>query len=325
MNKNDAEMAALEAMTPTIPVGAEEGSVESPNPTSLGKVDIGRPKYDIDARLQQLRHIEVNRDIMLYRSMFYPTDWKFKCRAAFGAEVANFSTIDNEDPLSVHDGINDLLKNCLRIETGNGATVSYRKLYEFDRLWFVLFIRDLTMMNPETRLNYEASCEHCSEKNVVTLSHDTLVETPLSDLAKKYFDEHERAFIVRTKSYGDIKIQPSNLHRAELLREWMQSEMQKKNTPDKSFIKLYWLLVNEDNDTFVDSVERARVKFIELSNSDPKKVAVYLKLASELQVGLSQEVKFICEQCGREAHTDIRFPDGISNLLLPADISEELL
>lgn len=327
MNNEHAEMAALEAMTPKVPVGAEEGSIEeSPkNPLALGKVSTARPKYDIDERLHQLRHIEVNRDIMLYKSMFYPSDWKFKCRAAFGAEVANFSTIDNEDPLSVHDGINDLLKNCLRIEDENGAVVSYRNLYEFDRLWFVLFIRDLTMMNPETRLNYESSCEHCGEKNTVTLAHDTLVELELSDIAKKSFSPEENAFIVRTKSFGDLKFQPSTIHRAELLREWMQDEMKQKKTPDKSFVKLYWMLLNNENDKSKNAMKNAQAEFIALSNSNIKKVALYLKLASELQVGLSQEVKFTCEHCGREAHSDIRFPDGVSNLLLPSDISEELL
>lgn len=321
----DPEMEALEHMTPTAPTTEEISEDVTPQPPmSLGKIDT-RHSFNIDERLNQLKYIEVNRELMPYGSMFYPSGWVFKCRAAMGAEVANFSTIDNEEPMSVHEGINDLLKTCLRIENEDGATVSYRNLYEFDRLWFVLFIRDLTMQNTETKLVFDTNCEHCGEKNSVVLSYDTLVTLELSDLAKKYFSPDHNAFVVRTKSYGDLILQPSTIHRAEILKEWMQEELRKKNTIDKSFIKMYWMLLNNSNDKGKNAMRDAQTEFLKISTSDTKKVALYLKLADELQVGLSQEIKYNCQSCGREAHTGIRFPDGISNLFIPADISEELL
>lgn len=318
-NKTDAEMAALASMTPE--TGQEPAAVD---PTRLGKVD-NTPKIHRDERLNQLAWIEVNRDIMLYKSMFYPTSWKFKARAALGAEIAAFSTIDSEDPMSVNDGINDILKSCLRIEDSTGGVLSFRNLCEFDRLWFLLFIRDLTMASTEQRITYEVRCPHCQEPNTVHLSFDNLVTTPLSELAQKYYNIEECAFIVPTKSFGILKFEPSTIYRGEAFKDWMlENRRQNRKDPSTAFAKLYPLLLDRQSERMPKAVNAALTRFFEISN-DSKKLSLYLKLADALSVGLSQDITYCCESCEKEAQAPIQFPDGIGNLLLMSDISEELL
>lgn len=325
MSKNEsAEMDALRSMTPEAQEKVSDVQPKEADAFALGKVDQS-PKFDRDTRLQSLQYIEANKEIMPYKAMFYPETWKFKCRAAMGAEIAAFSTIDAEDPMSVNDGINEILKSCLRIETGVGSgTVSYKNLYEFDRLWFVMFIRDLTMAHAEKSLNYEVKCEHCGESNTVTLSFDNLCTIELSDIAKKYFNRDECAFIIPTKSYGTLKIQPTTIFRADLFKDWMLEEARKKGNPNKAFIKLFPLLLNSTNDHQPKALEQAQKDFFIIS-SDSRRLTLYMKLANELQVGLNQNIHYTCESCEREAQAGIQFPDGIANLFIDSDISSELL
>lgn len=312
------EMAILEGMTP------KTGSEPAPEVqrTSLGVVDTS-PKFNRDERLAMLQWIEVDKDIMNYKASFYPSEWVFKCRAALGAEIANFSTINNEDPISVIDGINEILKSCCRIEK-NGVPLSYKNLYEFDRLWFVMFIRDLTMVNQEQKIQYEVACEFCQEQNTVTLSFDNLEARPLSDMAKKYYSREDCAFMVQTKTFGVLRFQPSTIFRADLFKDWMLDQARHNNKPNSMFVKLFWMLVDSTNERDKDVVKKAYEKYIAISNN-PKMLSLYMKLNTELQVGLTENMIYRCEHCEKEAHAAIQFPDGISNLFLLSDISEELL
>lgn len=306
------EMAALQSITP----------VEEKKPKNLGVVDTS-PKIHRDERLRQLEYIEVNKSNMNYAGELYPSSYIFKCRAALGAEIANFSTIDNEDPLSVNDGINEILKTCLVIEN-NGKKISYKNLNEMDRLWFVLFIRDLTMVETEQKIQYDTKCNLCFESNMVTLSYDNFITKKFSDIAKKYWDVDECSFMVSTKSFGILKFQPSTIFRAELFKDWMINQSQKHNKPNATFVKLFWMLLNDDNQYDKDAVDKAYNDYIAISN-DPKKLSVYIKLNEELSLGITEQITYKCEHCEKEALADIRFPDGINNILLMSDINSELL
>lgn len=322
MAKNESpEMEALERMTPPAEVGETHTGAD---PMSLGRVD-NTPKIFRDERLNALAWMEVNKDIMLYKAMFYPENWTFKCRAALGAEIANFSTIDNEDPVSVNEGINALLKSCLRIETGDGSTISYKNLCEFDRLWFLLFIRDLTMQNTEQKITFKANCPNCGEENTIEMSFDNLSAIELSDVAKKYYNATERAFVVTTKSYGILKFEPSTIYRGEAYMNYiLDIRRNGGKQPANSFAALYPLLLNRETEKQPKAVNAALAAYTAISN-DARKLSLYLKLAKELNVGLEQEITYVCESCEKEARTPIQFPDGISSLLLMSDISEELL
>lgn len=324
-----AEMEALKRMTPA----ASQIEEQKPAPKtdeekakSIGVLkDVNKPSFNRDERLNQLQYIEVNKDIMLYKGKFYPESWTFKCRAALGAEVAAFSTIDNEDPLSVNDGINELLKTCLRISDKNGNNISWQNIYEFDRLFFLLFIRDLTMANPEQKIVYNERCPHCGEINEVSLSFDNMVEIPVSELAQRYWDPDTNAFMVATRSFGVLKFQPSTIKRANIFKDYMVDAARKnQQNPSPAFMKMFWMFMNSDVEKQENAVKAAYMNFIQTSN-DVKKFSLYARLEKELQLGLTQEIKYRCEHCERECRGQIQFPDGIQSLFYDTDISSELL
>lgn len=318
----DAEMEALKAMTPP----TQQPQSDEDKAKSLGVLkDVNAPKFTRDERLQSLEYIEVNKDIMLYKAKFYPSSWVFKCRAALGAEVAAFSTIDNEDPLSVNDGINNLLKTCLRITDNNGNNISWQNIYEFDRLFFVMFIRDLTMQSAEQKIQYEQRCPHCGEPNTVTFSFDNLIEMPVSELAQRYWDDSQNAFMVTTRSYGVIKIQPSTIKRANIFKDYMvEIARNNQQNPSPAFMKMFWMFMNSDTEKLEKAANAAYAQFIAVTN-DVKKFSLYSKLEKDLQLGLTQEIKYTCSNCERECRGQISFPDGISGLFHYTDLDSELL
>ena len=98
--------------------------------------------------------IPVNRELMGLRSYFYPEDWQFRIRPATVEAIRNWSNIDESNPFAVDDVLNEVLKSCLSIVTAQGQ-IPWGNINSWDRLYFLLLIREYTFIDGENKLNYE--------------------------------------------------------------------------------------------------------------------------------------------------------------------------
>lgn len=306
----------------------ELDALQSLDKKDLGKVnkeEILNPKV-IDARLSFLNTLEVDKSNMLYQGMFYPESWVFKTRAATGEEVVALSTINSEDPMSVDEGINEVLHACLKIEdTRTKQPVSVDRIYEFDRLWFLLFIRDHTMQNHENNISWKVGCQYCEEKELeVELSFDKLVQKEMTDVANKYFNSSTQTFEVKTKSYGVLKLQPTNLKRAQIFKDYLIECNEQRINPDKKFISLFPILINSENENDKDIINVLYTKYRNIIG-DIKLFSLYKNLQEKLSVGIEQSIKSTCHKCRKEGVYEIQFPLGIHNIFVLPNIDSELL
>lgn len=283
-------------------------------------------KKTIDSRLSLLNLIEIDKSNMLYKGMFYPETWVFKARAASGDEVVALSTINSEDPLSVDEGINSVLYSCLRIEdTRAKKIISVDNVFEFDRLWFLLFIRDMTMQNKEYNISYKVGCQHCDEKELeIVLSFDNLVEKQLTEYGKKYLNVATGGFIAQTASYGMIKMQPMTLKRAQIYKDYLNDCMAKRINPDAKFTSLLPMIITSDNENDPDIIQSLYAKYRKITG-DLKLYSIYKKLHQEFSIGIEETIKCTCNKCRKEGSYEIQFPDGLNNIFIIPNIDSELL
>ena len=98
--------------------------------------------------------IPVDKQLMGLRAYFYPEDWQFRIRPATVEAIRNWSNIDEKNPFAVDDVLNEVLKSCLSIVTSQGQ-IPWGNINSWDRLYFLLLIREYTFIEGENKLRYE--------------------------------------------------------------------------------------------------------------------------------------------------------------------------
>lgn len=276
-----------------------------------------------DPRILKIGRYKIDRTYMPYGGL-YPKSWQFEIRAALGKEISYFSTIDTEDPLSVFDGMNKICESCVFItDTEKKIRIPSSKINEMDRVWFVLKVRDLTIPERENKIVLHEKCKYCGAEQDIEISSDTIIEKPMSEFAKKYWNEETGKFEFKTSSYGIITILPSTIELARIFMDYMQTVDKENN--DDFFIKRFNLFVDE-SDLRVPSecAKNAYNRFIATVN-EPKKFALYQKIEKELELGLDDKLCHVCNSCGKELHIPVRFPNGLENIFNTTDIDTEFI
>lgn len=277
----------------------------------------------VDPRALKIGQFKIDRSSIPYGGL-YPASWEFSIRAALGKELSYFSTIDPEDPMSTFEGMNQLIAACVTIvDTEKGYRVSPEKINEFDRVWFVLKVRDLTMPERENQITIEEKCKFCSTVNKVEISSSTLCVKPMSEFAQKYWDAQEGVFKFVTKSFGTIRILTPTIEISKIFMDYVRNL--DPQTRDDFFIKRFNFFVHEEDLRIpAKCPEMAYKRFIEAVNQ-PKLFAMYLKIENNLDLGIDDKLKYHCEACRKELETPVRFPGGFENIFISSDIDSEFV
>ena len=107
--------------------------------------------------------VPISRDQMGIRSQFYPDDWEFYIRPATVQAIKNWIGIDEKNALQMNTTFDEIIKLCVRIKVGD-SSVSQSHLNTWDRLWFILKVRELTFASNKQTITFEDNCQECGEE-----------------------------------------------------------------------------------------------------------------------------------------------------------------
>ena len=96
---------------------AEETVVKS-SPTSLGKATSFVTPEEEPSLINDLGWIRIKPETLPSQGIFYPATTEITIRAASAAEIRHWSTIDEEDILSMDDALNKIMERCSKIRFG---------------------------------------------------------------------------------------------------------------------------------------------------------------------------------------------------------------
>lgn len=263
--------------------------------------------------------IQVDRNKMGTRSYFYPEDWQFRIRPATVEAIRNWSNIDENNPFAVDEVLNEVLKSCLSIVTAQGQ-IPWGNVNSWDRLYFLLLIREYTFIEGEQKLKYEDDCPECDNPVTFELTSNSLLYDYPDEEIIKYYDVNQRCWMIDPVEYEvdhePIYLYIPTLEKDSAIKAWYIDRVQ--NQPNKkteqAFVRfLPWLApkISKDLDICKKQIKSLEMNF---KSWDINMFTFMDEVLKNIIVTPKDKLITRCPICGQEVTAQIRFPNNISDL-----------
>lgn len=262
--------------------------------------------------------MDVDKRLLGDRAKFYPEDWQFKIRPATVEAIRNWSTIDDENPNSVDDVFNEILKYCLTIVTPTG-NLPWGNIRSWDRFFFVLLVREYTFVQGEKKIEFTEDCPSCDNAVTFNLTSQSLVYELPDPEVMKYFSQEEQNWMIDPNEYDVEWPEPVILYLPTLekdanIKAWLIDRVQNNKKVDNVFVKfLPWLApkISKDLTIAQRQIREYEVKF---KTWDSEMFDFMNEVVNNIAVLPSTKLIETCPVCGEEVSAQISFQDGIRSL-----------
>lgn len=262
--------------------------------------------------------MDVDKRLLGDRAKFYPEDWQFKIRPATVEAIRNWSTIDDENPNSVDDVFNEILKYCLTIVTPTG-NLPWGNIRSWDRFFFVLLVREYTFVQGEKKIEFTEDCPSCDNAVTFNLTSQSLVYELPDPEVMKYFSQEEQNWMIDPNEYDVEWPEPVVLYLPTLekdanIKAWLIDRVQNNKKVDNVFVKfLPWLApkISKDLTIAQRQIREYEVKF---KTWDSEMFDFMNEVVNNIAVLPSTKLVETCPVCGEEVSAQISFQDGIRSL-----------
>ena len=328
---NQEENDALEAQIGSM--GSEDMGA-----AGMGKININRTKElskeekeRMDAFIERTNErnsdgriniyegwIPVDRVEMGERSQFYPEDWQFYIKPATVEAIKNWSSIDEENIAVTNRVFNEIMKLCVSISTNSGR-LPWNKINSWDRFWFILKVREYTFVKGEAALNYDEECPYCGQTLYYDLKSNNLAyDLPDESVIQMHYSEDERCWVINPKEYDldrpTQKLYIPTLEKDDAILNWAMRENEKGRNLNETFLRfLPWMLQkapkNEEVlDKFIKECKRT------FDSWDTELFSFMDEVLKNIQVVPEEKLKTVCENCGEEVKSAVRFQNGVKSI-----------
>lgn len=298
--------------------GKDQEIINEVKKNGLGKASMARFQNEtLDSDLH-LGWVEINLSNLPSEGKFYPADAVLKIRSAKVAEIRAFSIMDESNLIDIESNLNAIVKGCTQFKSGT-KMLSYKDILEEDRIFLILSIRDLTFPEPENKLMLKGQDSNGESFDVELSTKYFDTETVPAEI-EQYYDSEKRAYVVQTKSAGEVVIAPPSIGVMEEITKFMQSRQSERKTWDASFIQIAAYLVQDWRGFNSKSIFEMEVDFQGWSE---RKYMVIYRLAEKMKIGVKSNL--VVDRQGEEVLVPLDFPGGIKSLFIISDLSSELL
>ena len=261
--------------------------------------------------------IQINREELGIRSMFYPESWEFFIKPATMKAIKNWTAIDESRPDQVNKVFNEIVKQCFRIDTHPPQGAGWAQMRSWDRFWFILKVREYTFTSGENKVEYTDECTECSAEINYTLTADALhYEFPDESIVEDYWNGKE--WVIDPREY-DVDHDPITLYtptlgKDEAIIDWAIAKRRAGGKLDENFIEfLVWMLDKPSKDA--QMLERQIEKIKKEYNSwDVDMFSFMRDVLKNITINPSENLSTRCPHCGQETVSGVQFPNGITAL-----------
>lgn len=229
-----------------------------------------------------------------------PSKWLFNDPSSSGRirpltweEIKHYSLMDENDPISVNEKINEVLASCCKIG-GNG---DYRDLCFTDKLHFFFLIRDYTMMNnenaPKVYMTFTSSKN--GEKKKVEITANVFEYFDIPKGMMKHYDEVNRCFSIDYGADEPMMIYVPKIGVIEKVREYIENIKSRKARGENVYLnKAFtvavqymvkdWRLIDDEFKYF----EKLKEKF---DGFTPEELQIFEQAKDLLKIGIKPTIK----------------------------------
>jgi hypothetical protein len=256
----------------------------------------------------------------------YPEGMEIAIKAATVAEIRHFSTIDENDPISVDDKINYIIEKCSMIRY-SGGILSYMDLYQEDRFYIFMAIRDFTFIKGENKILIptENKCDkdECPIPSQVELKSNLLSSYRLDEKIKKYYDHDSGCFILTPKNGEEpIQLFIPTIGIVAKIKKLLREKSRAGKKYDESFAAFSPYVIpnwRDLSESLYDEYERISKGWTYTQFN------IVDSITKEITFATRNEINLNCQRCGAEVAAPIRFRGGLRSLYIISDIFGELL
>lgn len=249
-----------------------------------------------------------------HNGKLYPSSWSFAYRCPTSEEIANFSSVNENDQLSIINAIQELIRKCVVIiDTDTQHQISTLELNDGDRVYFLLKLREFYL--PNDPISYNTMCLSCKEKITVNLNAASLQFYHISD---KIFDSFDgRTFTLDMGiSSGPIVFRIPTFDTSQRIFRYITNTYKNKENTKESevFNKKFLLVAPFLYESGKETIEALKNKFRQISR-DGERLKAYVDLANNLRFD-NKETFVYTHDCGSEEVAEVRFPGGWKKLFV---------
>lgn len=265
--------------------------------------------------------IDVDKRLLGKRAVFYPEDWNFRIRPATVEAIRNWSNIDDENPNSVDDVFNEILKSCLAIVGPGGQPIPWGNIRNWDRFFFLLLIREYSMRTGEKKIKYTDYCPECDNEIEFELTSQSLMYDFPDEEVMKYYDQEQGCWYIDPAEFDIEGEQPIQLYLPTLekdaaIKQWLISRLQENRNRkiDQTFIRFAnWLTPKISKDA---TIAQRQIREIDLKYKawDEEMFSFMDEVLRNIIVTPSNKLIINCPICGEEVTSNIRFPNNIRDI-----------
>lgn len=261
--------------------------------------------------------IPINRDDMGIRGSFYDPAWEFSIKPATMKAIKNWTAIDENRPDQVNKVFNEIIKQCVKIDTHSPQGAGWAQVKSWDRFWFILKVREYTFTNGENKVEFTDECNECGHDITFNLTADALhYEFPDENLIQDYWDG--KNWVIDPREY-DVDHDPITLYtptlgKDEAIIDWATNKSRNGGKIDENFIEfLVWMLDKPSKD--INMLDRQIEKLHKEYNSWDVDMFTFMRdVLKNITINPSENLSMRCPHCGQETISGVQFPDGITAL-----------
>jgi len=268
-------------------------------------------------------------EILPSRGAFYPAGTRIAIRPAEVREIRHFSSVEEEDRISVNESLNYILERCLRMIFPNDGVVTYKDIIQEDRFYIIMAIRDLTFLRGENviMLRPDKKCKakpDCPFVDGIELRTGVLSTFEIEERVSKYFDENLGGFSFELKSSPGKKISMyvPTIGVTDAISDFLAEARRKKVAVEKDFIRIAPFLFPDWRNIGYNQI------YSKMRESDywtKEEFSLYYVLSERIKIGTKLKASVVCPSCSEEVTAPILFKNGIKSLFVISDIFGELL
>jgi len=298
--------------------------IQEEAPKSLGKASFVEEMLDISGMNSPWKKLPIAN--LPSEGFGYPEGMELSIRSAEVGEIRHFSTIDENDPIDIDDKINHIISKCSSVKWAEG-TLSHLDLYQEDRFYIFMSIRDLTFVKGENRIfipvKNNCNKEGCPIPNDIELTSGVLSSFKLDQKIKKYYDKVNGCFNLTPKN-GEPPIQLfiPTIGVSTKIRKILKEKSDKGKKYDETFAKVSSFLIPN----WRELDEKSYNEYENISKGWTYTQFVLADSASDqITFATKNSLEVKCSKCGAEVTAPIRFRGGIRSLFIVSDIFGQLL
>ena len=265
--------------------------------------------------------LPVDKKLLGKRAIFYPEDWEFRVRPATVEAIRNWSNIDDENPNSVDEVFNEILKTCLAIVGPGGKPIPWGNINNWDRFFWLLLIREYTFRDGERKIKYNDYCPECDNEIEFELTSQSLMYDFPDEEVMKYYDREQRCWYIDPSEFDiegedTIQLYLPTLEKDAAIKDWLIARIQENRNRkiDQTFLRFVsWMTPKISKDA---TIAQRQIKELDLKYKswNTEMFSFMDDVIRNIIVTPSNKLVINCPICGEEVTSNIRFPESIKEL-----------